>query len=1504
MPRNHRDAFISVKIEGALLSPDLLERIVIAPEEVEGLLPSDYHLVGNERLNEVINRSWNRLTTLWQAFKETRSHLAENDWATGITRDRWLLPLFQELGYGRLLLSKAQEIGGKTFPISHSWQNSPIHLLGFRIPLDRRTPGVAGAATSSPHSMVQEFLNRSDEHLWGLVSNGLTLRILRDNASISRQQYIEFDLEGIMEGELYSDFVLLWLLCHQSRFEADNPTECWLEKWGQTVQEEGSRVLERLRVGVKETIVTLGQGFLEHPTNGNLREALQSGRLDKQEYFRQLLRLVYRLIFLCTAEDRGLLFFERTSELVRTRYEKYYSLRRLRELAEKRRGTDHHDLYRQLKLVMISLGQAEGAPALGLPALGSYLWSERAMPELMESEIKNRELLSALRSLTLHQTVERRIRVDFRHLGAEEMGSVYESLLELHPELHIEARNFELKEAAGSERKTTGSYYTPVSLINCLLDSALDPVLEEAARQPDPEEAILNLKICDPACGSGQFLVGAARRVAYRLAAIRCGEDDPPPAFYRPALRQVIARCIYGVDINEMAVELCKVNLWLESLEPGMPLCFLDHHIKCGNSLLGTTPALLAKGIPDEAFVAIEGDNKKDVSDLKRQNRNEQVGQMSLFESSISYQTTLMSQYMRQIDETLERDLKEQASKEKRYHDLVESSDYRHQVLNADAWCASFAWVKDQQKMPVGLTQDVFNFIKREPQKVDPQVINEIERLTRQYQFFHWHLAFPDVFQTHAEKSMLENTELGWSGGFDIVLGNPPWERIKLQEKEWFASIVPEIAQTSNATARRSMIAQLVAESPGIYSAFSEERRKAEGESHFSRNSGYFPLCGRGDINTYAIFCELMKNLINPKGRVGCVVPSGIATDDTTKLFFQAIMETKTLVSLYDFENRAKLFSAVDSRMKFCLLTLTGPARFSQEGAEFVFFAHRVEDLDDKERRFKLSAEDLTLLNPNTHTCPVFRSRRDAELTKAIYRRVPIFIKEGPPEENPWGIRFRRIFDMNKQETLKICKNQAYEGFIRMYEAKLFHQYNHRWGTYSLKNVNLVSDEYRKDPGYLIQTRNYIPNVEMISRLKDLWDYNWLIGFRDITNATNERTCIMTILPISGTDFSVRLLLPSNINEKYICLIANFNSFVLDYIARQMMGGTHLSDYITKQLPILTPQIASRHILFIEPRILELVYTAWDLKPFVHDYGYDGPPFIWDEDRRFHIRCELDAAFFHLYGIARDDVDYIMETFPIVKRKDEATYGSFRTKETIMAIYDQMQAAIDSGQPYQTPLNPLPGPPMDVDGNFVSIYCWDRDNWPPDIHSMHPEWEESLLSAWFAICQKRWSHFEDDQIFPWDGREGFVYALIPYLIQKKPGEKFEYYRDTALLASHSERCKTLLLDEELYNEYCKVLSDVTWLDFPEMQRVRPREIREKLQNKRIILTNSSSGASIINNDVTLPPLPKELEMLLPLFLNAGDNLEKMQRQTLDAKAANVNSTCEEVANVFSKLMVV
>ena len=616
MQTRGRDTFTTVRSEGAILPPDLLRRVADGDRELGGLRPEDCHLARGERLNEAINRAWNRLQGEWARFREQVARLDANDPATSLTRDRWLLPLFQELGYGRLAPARALEVDGRSYPISHAWGSVPLHLVGWNVDLDKRTPGVAGAARNSPHGVVQDALNRSDAYLWGFVANGRRLRILRDSVSLTRQAYVEFDLEAMLDGEVYADFSLLWLLCHQSRVEAERPTDCWLERWSRTAQEQGTRALDQLRKGVEEAIAALGRGFLAYPGNHALRERLRGGALSPQDYYRQVLRQVYRLIFLFVAEDRDLLL----DPAARERYTRYYSAGRLRRLAERRVGTRHGDLYEGLRLVLDRLSR-DGCAALGLPALGSFLFDAAATPDLAACGLANHDLLDAVRALAF--TVDGKVRrlVDYRNLGAEEIGSVYESLLELHPEVNLDAATFALRVAAGHERKTIGSYYTPSSLIQCLLDSALDPVLDEAAREPDAEQAILRLKVCDPACGSGHFLIAAAHRLAKRLAAVRTGDDEPAPEATRRALRDVIGRCVYGVDVNPMAVELCKVALWLEALEPGKPLSFLDHHVQCGNSLLGATPRLLAAGIPDAAFDPIEGDDKAVCSEWKKKNR-------------------------------------------------------------------------------------------------------------------------------------------------------------------------------------------------------------------------------------------------------------------------------------------------------------------------------------------------------------------------------------------------------------------------------------------------------------------------------------------------------------------------------------------------------------------------------------------------------------------------------------------------------------------------------------------------------------------------------------------------------------------------------------------------------------------------------------------------------------------------------------------------------------------
>jgi len=504
MRHRNLEVFTTIKTEGALLPAELLKRLADGDRQLEGLTPESYHLSKNEKINEVVNRAWNRCVGAWQAFSKATEGLSSSDAGTTITRERWLLVLFQELGYGRLLISKAHEIGGKSYPISHSWHHTPIHLVSFRQDLDTRTPGMAGAARVSPHSLVQELLNRSENHLWGVVSNGRRLRILRDNLSLTRQAFLEFDLEAMMNGEVYSDFILLFLLLHQSRLEAEKPEECWLELWSKESQKRGTRALDQLRNGVEDAIKTLGQGFLAHPANKDLRDKLQKGTLTPQQLYQQLLRLVYRLIFLFVAEDRSLLLLPDAPAEAKKRYMQYYSLSRVRRLAGRLRGTRHGDLWQGLRKTFHCL--AEGESALTLAPLGSFLFSEEALSSLNQCELANDALLLAVRHLSY--TAERKFLrpVDYRNLGTEELGSVYESLLELHPEVNVSASTFDLKVAAGSERKTTGSYYTHTSLINCLLDSALEPVIARALKEADPEKALLNLKVVDPACGSGIFL--------------------------------------------------------------------------------------------------------------------------------------------------------------------------------------------------------------------------------------------------------------------------------------------------------------------------------------------------------------------------------------------------------------------------------------------------------------------------------------------------------------------------------------------------------------------------------------------------------------------------------------------------------------------------------------------------------------------------------------------------------------------------------------------------------------------------------------------------------------------------------------------------------------------------------------------------------------------------------------------------------------------------------------
>ncbi len=1329
-----REQFVTIRTEGSILPADLLQRIVEGDRELEGLTPSDYHLINGEKLNEATSRSWNRLQGAWANFCGASEKLSKEESGTTVTRERWLLPLFQELGYGRLQTAKAIEIDKKTYPISHSWQNTATHLVGFRVDLDQRTAGIAGASRSSPHSLVQELLNKSSNYLWAFVSNGLRLRILRDNVSLTRQAFVEFNLEAMMNGEVYSDFVLLWLLCHQSRVEGTRPEDCWLEQWSKAIQEQGTRALDQLRNGVEGAITSLGRGFLSHKENQNLREKLKSGNLSTQNFYRQLLRLVYRLLFLFVAEDRELLLDPNAESEPKKRYRQYYSTQKLRRLAERRAGTRHSDLFYSLKLIFKKLGSDKGCLELGLPALGSFLFSENATPDLDPCQISNNALLDSIESLAYITHNHSRRPVDYKNLRSEELGSVYEALLELHPELNVEVGQFELRTAGGHERKTTGSYYTPDGLVQCILDSVLEPVLNEACKKDDAENAILNLKICDPACGSGHFLISASHRVAKRLAALRTGDVEPSPEATRKALRDVIGHCIYGVDLNPMAVELAKVSLWMEALEPGKPLSFLDHRLQCGNSLMGTTPALMKGGIPDSAFKEIEGDDKDFCRIFTAKNKSErQTQQRNLFDAAgqpwkqISNFATNLSNLSNLPDETIE----DVHRKQKQYEIVLNSDEYSYGLLCANAWCSAFVWKKTNET-PHPITEEVFRRIEEKPSSIPSWISEEIGRLITQFQFFHWHLAFPEVFSKDSADGKSENEETGWTGGFDLIVGNPPWERVNLEARQFFANIRPDIANAST-TKRRKLIAQLKTDDPKLFYQFVNAQRQASAEIGFYKNSGLYPHLNQARLNTYLLFTEIATKLCGKSGRVGIIIPSGIATDDVSKKLFGFLFKDGRIESLIDFENRDALFPGIHRSYKFCLFSLRGNSRSAPPC--FAFFLHNISEISQADRFWTLTEQELNLLSPISGLCPTFRSSLDREIVLCIYHRVlPLSIQQKLGSDwikSNFLIMFRSDDSSDLYRTIEQLSaiEPSPESFPRLlieettyvpvWESKLLHQFDHRFSTFSSLSLNhrkrgfsVEVNNLEKESSWIAIPRYWVPKSSVKKVLQTRgWNHEWTIGYRDITNATNERTAIASVLPEGGAAQPLNLFLPES--SLHACVwIAVMNSFVFDYIARQRIGGVHLNITTCRQLPMIAPcNLTEEQKKFILDRVLELSFTSPALTPFAKECGFDGPPFPWNEKRRFLLRCELDAALFHFYigskndsnqqpefltkyfPTPRDVVDYIMETFPIVKRKDEDHFGDYRTKNTILAIYDGMADAIHSGKPFQTRLDPPPADP-------------------------------------------------------------------------------------------------------------------------------------------------------------------------------------------------------------------
>ncbi|MDP5281421.1 N-6 DNA methylase [Sphingomonas sp. DG1-23] len=1317
----------AITIEGGLIAPDQVQAIAGATRDAK--LAASYDVPKGLTLADEISRYFRIGQGIWRDY-------AKIDAPTTTQTAAFVRELLAgAFGFDDLTGPVDRQDGTRRYRIAMEGRQGRVPIVvappsfegtrfnGFNRALPDFGDGAEGRARRASIVLLQDWLNHADHALWGLVFAGDRVRLMRDNASLTRGAWIEADLGAMFRDEMFADFTAWWLLTHASRFGATGtpPSAAPLEQAREAGLKQGTAARDRLGCNVEEALRELGAGLIE--ANPQLRDQIATDTAATMRLFEELLRTVYRLIFLAVAEERDLLHPRATGRDARNLYADSYSFAFWRARSARRAAYDaHHDAWEGMKVTLAALEQ--GQPMLGLPALGG-LFARGATPTLNAARIPNRRFLRAVWNLGFVQIDSRLTRINWRDMRTEELGSVYEGLLELRPSLSM-AGEFELASVKGNDRKTSGSYYTPDSLVETLLDSALDPVLEHAEANGGPD-AILDLKVIDPACGSGHFLLGAARRMAGKVAALR----NPDAPDEQAALRDVVSRCIHGVDRNPMAVELAKVALWIESVSPGQPLGFLDANIRCGDALLGVFDLdALEEGVPDAAYKPLTGDNAATANGLKRLNKAErEAGLLKL-----AIERDKLSRAYRRFHAMPENTPREVAARAEEYVRIRQLPDWQALRQACDAYVAAFLLPKPalpspQAKPLVPTTRHIRDILSGGltlgTGGMQGQLAAAVDAAAYGASTFHWPIEFPDVL-------------LRPEGGFDVVLGNPPWEVVQLGEEEYFEARAPEIAALKGATRKRA-IAALEAEQPALFAEFARDKRQFEAMNDFFRGSGRFDLTARGKVNTYGLFAEHFLRLIRKRGRAGVIVPTGIITDLSTSEFFADLVNTNRLVSSLGFDNAKRIFPAIHPDTPFTLLT-TG---FVTKTPEFTSYLLSIEELEDERRHYSLSPHDIARINPNTKTAPIFRAREDARLTAAIYDRVPVLIDEASGAAgNPWSVEFRQgLFNMTSDSGLFCTGAQLdAEGWVRdgadwvrapampprapglaltgghdarhldlstgsnasaearyipLYEAKMIHQFDHRWATYvdngSGETSRDVTEVEKQDAHFEPSPRYWVPEPQVVERLRAKgWTRGWLTGWRDITNATNERTVIGHIFPQSGVGNQLPLMLFDQQADwrSVAALVSNLSAIALDFTARFKVGGTHLNFFIYSQLPVLPPTAYTEaDLAFIVPRVLELTYTSHAMAPFARDMGYDGAPFAWDEDRRALLRAELDAWYALAYGLTRDELRYVLdpkevmgadypsETFRVLQNNELRKYGEYRTHRLVLAAYDAQVAA-------------------------------------------------------------------------------------------------------------------------------------------------------------------------------------------------------------------------------------
>ena len=1215
----------------------------------------------------------------------------------------------------------------------------------FGLPLDARdTDG--GNRSRTAHGQILRYLSTAESETdgdlhWGFLTNGGVWRLYDYRARPRATAYFEADLGGMLESGDDDRLRVFYLLFRRDSFVLrDGAVATFLNG----ALAEGRRYEEQVAQDLSSVVF--------EKVFPKLVEALADASGESLPDVRHAaLIFLYRLFFVLYAEDRGLL------PVNDSRYDDYGLRKRVRDdIRDRIRKQDvfsavvTHYYDHLTNLCRIIDG---GDESIGLPPYNGGLFAEEAAPLLERVRLPDAVVAPIMYDLSHAELKGQRRFVNYRDMSVQQLGSIYEHLLEQEP-----VRDDDGKIAVRPNsyaRKDSGSFFTPQELVDLIVDRTLKPLAEESLtafearsrelkgdrrpkperladlRKLDPAEAVLDLKVLDPAMGSGHFLVTAVdflsdyiAELVERVPAVPewlDGEYESPLVRRVEAIREdilrragesewvideslltdqaiirrmVLKRCIYGVDKNPLTVELAKVSLWLHSFTVGAPLSFLDHHLRCGDSLIG---------------MRVQGS----IEELRRLS--------GLFASSAIQHAENATAGMQLIEEMSDADVAEVRESAALFREVEATTATMRGLLDflcGLRWLTAGMKRKERTEYESPLvdfleqhSQDAYRLLSLGPGSVDAVSPGSEETSASEFEalwsdaravadregFLHWEVAFPGVWH-------------GWQdvrpqGGFDAVIGNPPWDRIKLQEVEWFATRAPRLALAPTAAARKEGILRLRNQGVPLVDEYDAAKERADRLGQLVRASGDYPLLGGGDINLYSLFVERAMGLVKPDGFVGLLTPSGIYADKTAARFFQSVSTSGRVGGLFDFENRKIFFKDVHASFKFCVLVFGGEERRFDE-TECAFFLHGTDAIKDPERCFPLAPDDFARVNPNTGTAPVFRTRRDAEITRRIYERHPVLVdRSHGGERRVWPVSHLRQFDMTNDSHLfrtatqlesesfyPVQGNRWRKGdelYLPLYEGKMVEPFDHRTASIVINPANLTRQaqplestlEERIDPDFLPKPVFWVPSANVTTTFPQ--EMGWTLVYRRITAPTNARTTLSTILPWCAVSYTIPMLRVGNqglsaFEATY--LQSALSSFCFDYISRQKLQGTSMSLTSLEQLPVIAPDDYDRCFGgttardLVRDHVLRLTYTAHDMAPFARDIGYDGPPFTWDEEERRHLRARLDALYFHLYGLDHDDADYVLSTFPIVRREDEAAFGSYRTRDLVLAYMNALAA--------------------------------------------------------------------------------------------------------------------------------------------------------------------------------------------------------------------------------------